>query len=78
MSAKDKSQEPKLGLDMDFDEALDRFIQTKPGEVEASIVRSKQKRILPAKKKKPGGKKAPPGNASQSPKVIALRDKRKR
>lgn len=36
--------EPKLALDMDFAEALERFAQTKPEEVEESIERAKQKR----------------------------------
>jgi hypothetical protein len=35
--------EPPLRLDMPFDEALKRFIATKPSEVEASIERAKNK-----------------------------------
>jgi hypothetical protein len=69
MTRKGKTQEPPLSLDMPFDKAMQRFMQTNPKEVDASIARSK--------KKKPGGKKAPPGNASQSPNVAALRGKRK-
>jgi hypothetical protein len=34
--------EPPLRLDLPFDEALRRFMQTKPAEVEASIKRSKK------------------------------------
>jgi len=34
--------EPPLRIDMPFDEALKRFIQTKPKEVEESIERSKK------------------------------------
>jgi hypothetical protein len=78
MTRKGKTLEPKLGLDIPFEEALDRFLHTKPSEVEASIEKSKQKKPRTVKKKKPGSKHEPPGNASQSPKVIALRDKRKR
>lgn len=76
MSKKGKQLEPKFGLDMPFDEAMQRFMQADPKQVDASIARSKQKKPI-AKKKKPGGKKAPPGNASQSPNVIVLRNKRK-
>lgn len=71
MSSKGKKLEPKLGLDMPFSEALQRFIKTDPKQVDASVARSK-------KKKPPGSKKAPPGNASQKPNVVALRGKRKR
>jgi hypothetical protein len=69
MTRKGKTQESPLGLDMPFDKAMERFMQTDPNEVGASIARSK--------KKKPGGKKAPPGNASQQKtKFAALRGKR--
>jgi hypothetical protein len=63
---------------MPFEEALERFMHTKPKEVEASIEKSKQKKPGLAKKKKPGSKSKLPGDASQSPTVVALRDKRKR
>jgi len=76
MSSKGKKLEPKFGLDMPFDEAMQRFMQVDPRQVDASIERSKKKKPT-SKKKKPGGKKAPPGNASQSPNVIVLRNKRK-
>lgn len=36
--------EPPLRLEMDFGEALSRFVTTKPEEIEASIVRAKTKR----------------------------------
>jgi hypothetical protein len=39
---KSTAPEPPLRLDMPFDEALKRFIGTKPEEVEASIERSKK------------------------------------
>jgi hypothetical protein len=39
---KSTAPEPPLSLDMPFDEALRRFIQTKPDEVDASIERSKK------------------------------------
>lgn len=54
---KGRKLEPKLGLDMPFAEALQRFIQTKPQEVEKSIARAKQKREKP-----PGPKKGSSGN----------------
>lgn len=53
MTRKGKKLEPKLFLDMDFEEALGRFAQTDQKEVEASIKR--------AKKKKPPGDEAPGG-----------------
>jgi hypothetical protein len=63
-------QEPALGLDMPFDEALKRFIQTDPKEVEASIKRAK-------KKKPPGGKKkSPPDVTVDEKNVVSLRDRR--
>jgi hypothetical protein len=39
-----KKQEPKLVLDMDFTEALERFAQTRPAEVDESVERAKQKK----------------------------------
>lgn len=42
-----RTREKPLGLDMDPDEALFRFIGTKPEEVEESIKRSKKKRGPP-------------------------------
>ncbi|GEM_PF-5392433 len=49
-------REPPLYIDMDANEALERFIQTDPKEVEESIKRSKQKKppVFPNKQ----GKKA--------------------
>ena len=55
---------------MDFGEALDRFAETKPKEVAASIARSK-------KAKPPGGKLKPPDPLVKSHKVVRLADKRK-
>lgn len=77
MTNKGKKLEPKLGLNMDFDEAMSRFAATIPREVEASIARSKTKKPPGAKKKKvPGGKKASPGVVGKDQSVISLRDKR--
>ena len=81
MTKKVKKLEPHLGLDMPFDEALERFIQTDPKEVEASIERSKQKKPPGTKKKKrksPGSRKAPPGTLVENQSVISLRDRRMR
>jgi hypothetical protein len=61
--------EPPLGLDMPFDEALKRFIDTDPKEVEASVKRAK-------KKKPPGGKKAPPDATVDDKNVVSLRSRR--
>lgn len=67
-----KRYDDKMKLNMPFSEALERFAAVDPKEMHANIKRAKSK-------KPPGGKNAPPGNASQrSPSVISLRDKRKR
>jgi len=68
---KKRTYDDKMKLDMPFAEALERFARVDPKEMHANIARSK-------KKKPPGGKNAPPGNAVQSPNVIKLRDKRKK
>ena len=73
--AKRSKQPPALGLDMDVDEALERFIGTDPREVDEQIRRSKTKKPPGAKKKKPSGKKAPPGLSKN---VVSLRDRRMR
>lgn len=44
MTEQKRKQEPKLVLDMDFGEALERFARTDPKEVAESIERSKQKK----------------------------------
>ena len=58
-----------FGLDMSPDEALERFIGTKPDEVEANIDKTK-------KKKPPGRKKSPSGGKVESQSVVSLRDRR--
>jgi hypothetical protein len=50
MNAKGKKLEPKLKIDMPFAEALERFVQTKPKEVERSIEKAKQKKRPPKRK----------------------------
>jgi hypothetical protein len=57
-------------IKMGFDEALERFIGTKPSEVEALIKRGK--------KGKPPGKRKPSGGSSQSDTVVDLRRRRMR
>jgi len=52
MNPRGKKLEPKLKLNMPFDEALRRFAQTKPEEVEKSIKRAKQKKPRPKRKAK--------------------------
>jgi hypothetical protein len=81
MSNKGKALEPKLALDMPFDEALQRFMRAKPSEVEASIEKSKKKKppkakVVKKKKKTPGSKKAPPGTPVKN--VVSLRERRMR
>ena len=44
MSAGDQRIEPPFGLDMDFGEALERFLGTRPNEVEESVERAEQKK----------------------------------
>jgi len=64
---------PPFGLDMPFEEALERFAKTDPREVLALEKR--------AKKKKPPGRKRrrkPPGVTSQSDTVVDLRHRRMR
>ena len=56
-------------LNMDPDEALERFIRTKPEEVEANIAKSKQK--------KPPGSKKPSGGSTHTD-VVSLRGRRMR
>jgi hypothetical protein len=60
-----------LGLDMRFDEALERFIGADPKEMQANIARSKAK-------KPPGGKKKrkPPGTKGKNENVLSLRERR--
>ncbi len=73
MAKKAKGPLP-LGLDIDPDEALERFIGTDPKEVDDLERRSKKKKP-PGKKKKPGGKK-PPGSLDEN--VVSLRERRMR
>jgi hypothetical protein len=40
---KGKKLEPPLRLEMDFGEALERFVGTKPTEVDESVNRAKEK-----------------------------------
>jgi hypothetical protein len=57
-------------LDMDPDEALERFIGASPKEVDANIARSKQK--------KPPGSKKPSGGSAHADHVVSLRGRRMR
>lgn len=54
-----RKNEPPLHLDMDPDEAMRRFLQTDPDELQEQIERSK------AAKPKPGGPRS--GNAASKP-----------
>ena len=44
MNADDRKTEAPFGLNIDFGEALERFIGTRPQEVVDSVERAKQKR----------------------------------
>lgn len=70
MTGSGKKLEPKLSLEMDFGEALERFARTRPKEVAESIERSKTRKPpgepiprRPARSKKQGnsplGRKKP-------------------
>jgi hypothetical protein len=50
MNPRGSKLDPKLKLDMSFDEALTRFAQTKPKEVERSVSKAKQKKAAKPKK----------------------------
>ncbi len=62
-----------LKIDMGFDEALERFIGTKPSEVDALIERGKQKKPPGAKRKRKAS-----GGTSQFETVVDLRRRRMR
>jgi len=67
----DRKYEDKMKLDMPPDEALERFIQTNPKQVDASIKRAKKK-VPPG-----GGKKdKPSGDDGVSENVVSLRQRR--
>ncbi len=55
---KGKAQ-PPLGLDMGFDEALRRFIQTDPQELAENVAASKERRGPP--------KQSPPAKVDEKP-----------
>lgn len=59
MKRRRKKLEPKLALNMSFGELLERLVQTKPGEVEASIRRAKQKNPTVRAKTKGPAKRRP-------------------
>ena len=59
------SREPPFGLDMDFFEALRRFEQTDPKEVEKSIERAEQKKppaVAPQRPVRKSASKSPSRN----------------
>jgi hypothetical protein len=60
-------------IKMGFDEAMERFIRTKPEEVEALIKGGKQKKPPGAKRKRKAS-----GGSSQSDTVVDLRRRRMR
>jgi hypothetical protein len=70
MKPKGTKLEPKLKLNMSFEEALARFTQADPKEVEECIRKSRQK-------KPPGSKKKPSGGSNLGKNVVKLRDRRK-
>lgn len=62
-----------LKIDMGFDEALERFIGTKPSEVDALIKRGKKGKPPGTKRKSKAS-----GGSSQSDTVVDLRRRRMR
>lgn len=64
MTKERKEIEPKLGLDMDFGSALERFVRTDPKEVAESVTRSKKKG--PPGDATPQRTKEPPSDRSRS------------
>src|SRR5689334_17342262 len=66
-----KKHNPKLALNMGFNEALMRFAETDPTEVVRLVERSKAKKPPRAKKRTRGGSRA-------SQKITALRDARRK
>jgi len=68
----DRKYDDKMKLDMPFEEALERFVGTKPSEMRANVEKSKKKRP-------PGGKKAKPSDdQADTQNVVSLRDRRAR
>ena len=59
----------EFGLNMPFEEAMERFIGVDPKEMQANIAKSK-------KKKPPGEKKAAPGSKVKAKNVISLKDRK--
>lgn len=59
MTNKGKKMEPPLKLEMSFEEALARAVQTKPSEVEASVERSKQRKPPEIAPRRPKSKRSP-------------------
>lgn len=63
-----KRYDDKMRLDMPFDEALERYIGTKPSEMHDNVKKAK-------KRKPPGGRKPPDDDQAN---VASLRDRRQR
>lgn len=70
MTDEKRKTQPPLFLDMPFEEALGRFVQTDPKEV--------QENVRKAKKKRPPGEKASSDGQGEGSNVRRLRDKRER
>lgn len=54
-----RKTEPPLYIDMDFGEALARFAQTKPSEVEGLVKQAKQAKVAEAAKAAPAKPQRP-------------------
>lgn len=65
-----KTYDEKLGLDMPFDEALERYIGTDPAEYQAAVAASK--------KAKPAAERKRPAAKPDQANVVKLRGKPKR
>lgn len=68
-----KKYEEKLHIDMDFEEALERFSNVDPQEMQANLDKQKRKKKPPGTRSEGNGE---PGG--QSSDVVHLRDNRTR
>jgi hypothetical protein len=62
-------KDPTMGLDMPFNEALERYIGVDPKEMAANEIRSKKKKLPGGKKKK----RKPPSTTAKYGNVISLK-----
>ena len=66
MTGERRKAQPRFGLDMDFGEALERFLRTDPSDVAESIERAKEKKPPEDGVPRRQAKKAPPKPRARS------------